>query len=260
MDDEVESPEKEAEQLKEEMVNLKKDIEQREREIGRIIGGTIHDMRTPWSISMEGTEAVLDGLFGELNDSQRQVLEMGTRSLRELLKMMNYFMEFYKNMDGVHHPNITKLNLYPVIDQTLQNFWRRERFAKKKFYVGDEEYSGKLEGGVFVDGDEFLTGRVLDNLVSNAAKYSRSRVNVAVSKDEREATVSVSDDGEGIGPSLHDQIFQIYPKIPGRKDGHGLGLYTARRLVEAQGGRIGFESAPFRGSRFYFTLPLNKSD
>jgi len=251
MADNTQSPEKEAERLKGEMVNLKKDIEQREREIGRIIGGIIHDMRTPWSISMEGTEAVLDGTFGELNDDQKQVLKMGARNLRELLRMINHMMEFYKTMDGCYHPNATRLNIYPVIDSILQRFHGEKTIIGKKLYVDDKEYSGQLECEAFVDADEFLTRMVLDNLISNAVKYAERDIGVSVSKDEKDAIVSVSDDGKGIDPKYHDQIFHIYPKIPDRKEGHGIGLYTAKRIVEAQKGRIGFESVLLKGSKFY---------
>jgi signal transduction histidine kinase len=67
----------------------------------------------------------------------------------------------------------------------------------------------------------------------------------------------VRDTGSGIAPEYQDRIFEKFFRIPGAgADGVGLGLYLAREIVEAHGGRIGVESAPGLGSRFWFTVPL----
>jgi signal transduction histidine kinase len=66
----------------------------------------------------------------------------------------------------------------------------------------------------------------------------------------------VKDTGGGIAPEYHERIFEKFFRVPGEPSGGvGLGLYLCREIVEAHGGRIGVESAPGVGSRFWFTVP-----
>jgi two-component system aerobic respiration control sensor histidine kinase ArcB len=102
----------------------------------------------------------------------------------------------------------------------------------------------------------------MSNLVGNAVKYTEAqgRIRVRLSRLPAEALVSVVDSGRGIAqhelPALFDRYFQGQnrPVLHG-SNGAGLGLYIARGLVEAHGGRMWAESAPDEGSTFCFTLP-----
>jgi PAS domain S-box-containing protein len=106
------------------------------------------------------------------------------------------------------------------------------------------------------------TRAVLENLVSNAVKYSPEGglIRLSARADSGEAIVSVSDQGIGIPSEEQDRIFDRFYRVDNRlrreTQGSGLGLFLARAIVEAQGGRIWVESQPGRGSRFSFTLPL----
>jgi signal transduction histidine kinase len=67
----------------------------------------------------------------------------------------------------------------------------------------------------------------------------------------------VSDTGEGVPAEHQERIFEKFYRVPGARAGAvGLGLYLAREIVQAHGGEMGVESAPGRGSTFWFTLPL----
>lgn len=104
--------------------------------------------------------------------------------------------------------------------------------------------------------------RVVVNLIGNAVKYSEadSPIEVSVRHDAGEVIVSVSDRGVGIPPEELPTVFERYVRLKsaaGKKTGGlGLGLYIARLIVEAHGGRIWAESEPGKGSSFSFTLPV----
>ena len=115
-------------------------------------------------------------------------------------------------------------------------------------------------GGVLrVSADPIQIDRVIDNLLSNALKYSGDRaVRVVIEARDGEALVAVVDEGVGVPADELPKLFQrLYraSSAAGVK-GHGLGLYNARLIVEAHGGRIWAESELHRGSAFRFTLPL----
>lgn len=112
---------------------------------------------------------------------------------------------------------------------------------------------------VSVLADAVRLDRVIENLISNALKYSREEpVRVALSRRGNEAVVSVSDRGVGVAAADLPRLFQRFYRgsTVGSRDGLGLGLYNARLIVEAHGGRIWAESEVGQGACFYFALPL----
>jgi PAS domain S-box-containing protein len=110
--------------------------------------------------------------------------------------------------------------------------------------------------------DRERTRAVLENLVSNAVKYSPEGglVRVAARAEGRFAVISVTDQGIGIAPEDQKRLFERFFRVDNRlrreTQGAGLGLFLARGIVEAQGGRIWVDSQPSRGARFSFTVPL----
>jgi signal transduction histidine kinase len=110
---------------------------------------------------------------------------------------------------------------------------------------------------------EELLSIVVDNLLDNAVKFAgRKDVSVEVGAQEvadRYLRVSVRDNGPGIRTQDRDQVFsdftQLEETFTGNITGIGLGLATAKRLVESWGGQIDFESDPGRGATFFFTVP-----
>ncbi len=113
-----------------------------------------------------------------------------------------------------------------------------------------------------VEGDPARLGQVLDNLLSNAAKYSaaESEIVLTVRPDEGQVVLSVQDQGAGIAPDQLPRVFDRFYRIPGestqKAEGFGLGLSIVRDLVTAHGGRIWAESAgEGRGSTFSVVLP-----
>jgi signal transduction histidine kinase len=104
--------------------------------------------------------------------------------------------------------------------------------------------------------------QVVDNLISNAVKYSPpgSRVTVTVeTSGDSGWRINVADEGPGITPADRKKLFKDFARLSARPTGGeksiGLGLAISRRVVEAHGGKIGVDSEPGRGANFWFTLP-----
>jgi signal transduction histidine kinase len=105
------------------------------------------------------------------------------------------------------------------------------------------------------DRDRML--QVFSNLLANAIKYTPKggMVQLAMEANDGLVRVSVSDTGPGIPPEQHERVFRRFTQVGRGQGGVGLGLYIARRIVEAHGGKIGLISRPGEGSTFFFTLP-----
>jgi PAS domain S-box-containing protein len=109
--------------------------------------------------------------------------------------------------------------------------------------------------------DEVRMRQVIDNLISNAVKYSPDggEVRVAGSFTDEEIIVSVSDQGVGMTEQEQENLFQRFYRVDNvlsrKTEGTGLGLYLSRAIVEAHGGTIGVSSFPNRGSTFSIILP-----
>jgi two-component system phosphate regulon sensor histidine kinase PhoR len=122
----------------------------------------------------------------------------------------------------------------------------------------------ELQPGLVAFADEDQLVQVLQNLLSNAIRYSARGGSARVSAEKlgRQAIVSVADKGRGIPAADLPTIFQRFNRpqrmTRGKEGGTGLGLSIAKELIEAHGGRIWAESALRRGSTFRFTVPLRR--
>jgi len=116
-----------------------------------------------------------------------------------------------------------------------------------------------------VRGSEKLLRQAMQSLLENAVEYrgeASPAVSISAERVGAEWRFSVGDNGIGIAPEHHVRIFEVFRRLdtarsPGRS---GVGLTIAKRVVERHGGRIWVDSAPSRGSTFYFTLPAGGPD
>jgi len=111
-----------------------------------------------------------------------------------------------------------------------------------------------------VVGDENQLQQLFQNLLKNAIEYSGDdapRIHISAERTDSRWTVSVRDEGIGIDPAYHDQVFEIFHRLHSQDDypGSGIGLALCERIVERHGGEIWVESTPGEGATFRFTLP-----
>jgi signal transduction histidine kinase len=127
-----------------------------------------------------------------------------------------------------------------------------------------------LEKNATLEVDELPTIRahrthffmLLKNLIENGLKYNESqkpRVRISYQKEDGFYRFFVKDNGIGIDPEYHDQIFEMFKRMNPRDkyDGTGIGLATCKKIVNKYGGMIGVESKENKGSTFYFTWPIH---
>ncbi len=104
-------------------------------------------------------------------------------------------------------------------------------------------------------GDPAKIRSLLENLIGNAVKYARTRVNISLTTENGSLKLVVEDDGTGIEEQYLDKIFEEYFQAPRSKEGSGVGLYSAKRIVEHYKGEIRAEASSHGGARFFVRLP-----
>jgi signal transduction histidine kinase len=111
-----------------------------------------------------------------------------------------------------------------------------------------------------VRGNPILVAQLVQNLLSNAIRHAKGRVQVSLESDEDTATLCVDDDGEGIAPADREQVFERFVRLDEARHrdsgGSGLGLSIVRKVTAASGGDVVVEESPFGGARLKVTFPL----
>jgi light-regulated signal transduction histidine kinase (bacteriophytochrome) len=135
--------------------------------------------------------------------------------------------------------------------------WATTNLAKEIGAAGAEITCRDLPEAA-VDESQFV--QLFQNLLSNALKFRGEqplRIEISAEEAESECIISVRDNGVGIAPKYHAQVFEAFRRLHGKNiPGNGIGLALCRRIVQAHGGRIWVESEGSGGSVFKFTIPF----
>lgn len=219
-----------------------------------------HELRTPMAVICESINLLKERTVGALESRQAECVELAERNLLRLNKLVDNILDVVRMETGHLQVEIGKVFLAPLINALVKSF--QLVFLKKKV----ELIANVNTDMPAVAADEDRIAQVIANLLNNAYKYTPSgKVVISAEQKENIVEVCVEDSGVGIGEKDLERIFLKYEQL--RKDnvtapqkGTGLGLFIARNLVEAQGGRIWVESRLGSGSKFKFTVPVYKEE
>jgi len=219
-----------------------------------------HELRTPLNAIIGFSELMLDGIPGQINDRQRECLSDILSSSQHLLDLINDVLDLSKVEAGKIDLRPQNLKLAEVIDSAISTV---------KPLLDDRGHRLELiieEGLPEVRADKSRLRQILLNLLSNAIKFTPpgGTLTIEASGEGDWCQVSVIDNGIGIKEEDKQRIFEAFTQVgtsPDKKiEGTGLGLALSKQLVEACGGRIWVESEYGKGSKFTFTLPLERSE
>ncbi|MBZ0305655.1 MAG: PAS domain-containing protein, partial [Anaerolineae bacterium] len=213
-----------------------------------------HELRTPLNSIINYTQLALEGVYGDLNDNQRDRLSKVVRNGHNLLALVNDVLDLSKIEAGQVELSLSEVKTMPFISQIVEML---RPLAEKKhlelYYIDSQPQS------LWVD--EIRTRQILTNVIGNAIKFTRQgRVVVETEAVEGFLRIKVTDTGIGIPTEaqkrIFDQFWQVDSSTTRAYEGTGLGLAICKRLVEMHGGKITVESRVNEGSTFSIFLPV----
>ncbi|MEN9298007.1 MAG: hypothetical protein RLZZ429_320 [Bacteroidota bacterium] len=211
-----------------------------------------HELKTPISSIQMSLDLLENKQLGQLNDEQKNLVEGIKEDTTRLLKITGELLNMTQVETGSIQMAVQPSSVHEIVDYTI---------STNKVAAEDKKISLLTEvpdNISLVLADKDKTAWVLNNLVSNAIRYSyeNAMVYIAVRQESEQILFSVTDTGQGIEPKYLNRVFDRYFRIPGsKKEGTGLGLSISKEFIEAQGGEISVKSEFGVGSTFSFCLP-----
>jgi PAS domain S-box-containing protein len=214
-----------------------------------------HELRTPLTPVRGTIDLLAEGHLGPINTQQSQALEVARWQVIRLQQLINDLLDLSSLETGKIPLNFTAINLGELV---------AERCAVYEKYCSDRNIYLRTECLVVspvVQGDRQRLGQVLDNLLENAAKFTRTGgVTVRLLEEDAMVRMEVIDTGIGLAPEdcerIFDRFVQIAPQRTLMPGGSGLGLAIVRQLTEVHGGQVWAESAGLhQGATVIVRLP-----
>jgi signal transduction histidine kinase len=279
---ELEEANKELEIANKQLSLSNEQLKIREKAQQEFINIAAHELRTPIQ-PIIGLSEVLRSRNLEGQSQQENILDVIIRNAKRLQRLSQVILDITRIESGLLKLNKERFNLKQVIFDTVDDYRNQVRNPNgnvRIVYGIDKEKETPQGGGrgqqrqeqllhkqllirdntsiVLIEADKVRITQVIDNLVSNALKFTKEgTISLSVDcNDKRQAVVSIKDSGQGIDPSI---LPKLYTKFVTKSElgGTGLGLFISKNIIEAHGGKIWAENnTNEKGATFYFSLPL----
>ena len=241
-----------AEQLRQEAENLIR-VEERSAELCQeqealeiLYDSVSHDLRTPLRVIYGYGELLLENYSDRLDDAGREyigcMIEAGERMEATLDRMLDF-----------SEVRLSELSLQRVdLSEMARNVLDDLQAAEPQRWV-----TVQVQESVVVNGDRRLLKSVMENLLSNAWKYTAGKPHALIRFGMKDEVYFVNDNGDGFEMAKADRLFKPFQRLHGTASfaGHGLGLALVQRIVDRLGGKVWGVGKPGEGATFYFTLP-----
>jgi PAS domain S-box-containing protein len=209
-----------------------------------------HDLKEPLRTVTACTQLLGNSLEGKLDAEQEKILNFIVEGGSKMSALVEGLLDLGR-VSGEH-----ALRTFPARESVEQ------AIAALSTYIQERNARVAYESLPVVTADPEQLASVFQNLISNGIKYQRGNtpeVRITAEKRRDQYVFCVADNGIGIAPRHHDEVFRIFSRLhPKQFRGTGIGLATTKRIIERHGGSIWLASEEGQGARFFFSLPIRK--
>ncbi|PPA69463.1 cell wall metabolism sensor histidine kinase WalK [Jeotgalibacillus proteolyticus] len=243
------------------LITVLHDITEQEKidaERREFVANVSHELRTPLTTMRSYLEALAEGAW-EDKDIAPQFLNVTQTETERMIRLVNDLLQLSKMDSKDYRLNKDWVNFIDFYQRIIDRF----EMSRSQNVTFKTKLPKEL---LYVEIDTDKMTQVLDNIISNALKYSPEGglVRFKVEKKEKEIVVSVADQGMGIPRENVKNIFERFYRVDKARTrqlgGTGLGLAIAKEMITAHGGRIWASSVEGRGTTIYFTLPYDPTN
>ena len=213
-----------------------------------------HELKTPLT-SIKGYNQILASLVKKGDQlTSLNIIKKSERQIQKMTKLIYNFLDLSKLESSQLMLEKEEFDLNDLVSETINYYNLPESKERLRFNKGELPK---------INADKSKISHVIDNLLSNALKYSPMEEKVIITTRIKDGSVEVSvcDRGNGINESSKDKIFQRFYRadntLGGTASGFGIGLYFSSEIMQLHKGKIWFESKEGKGSTFYFSIPIN---
>ena len=251
----------------EEVLRANEELNIKDRLKDEFINVAAHELRTPIQPILGLCEVLRSKIRkgsarSSKNEEEEQLLDIIVKNAKRLRGVAQEILDVTRIESKGFDLNLESFDLVAllsnIVTDTTEQISKLERNISITF-----EFEGKLERGgtntIFVFADKEKITQVISNLLGNAVKFTKDgsiSVKVSINNENNEAVICIKDTGQGIDPSI---VPHLFTKFSSKSfEGIGLGLFIAKNIVQAHGGRIWAENDPDgKGAAFFFTLPIS---
>lgn len=240
-------------QLENDLIAAREEAERANKANSAFLAAASHDLRQP----VQALSLLTGALRRTAKDAAvLEMVESQQHSLDAMTNLLNSLLDISRLDAGAVHPEFEDFRFQRLIDRLSAEFARQ---AGQKDLVFNS-----CRCGTVVRSDPNLLAEIIQNLVSNAIRYTdEGGVSLSCEENDGFLRLGIADTGIGIEPDQLEQIFHEFHQIktPGReKEGFGLGLAIVKRMADLLGHDVTVESQPGKGSTFYLSMPIVKRE
>ena len=231
---------------------LRRRLDEFETQKNRFLRHVSHELKTPLTAIREGAELLNDKVAGPLAPMQTQVVSIMRDNSIKLQRLIEELLDYQRALHAAASLEVKLISLNTLVQEAVRAHELAAQAKGLKLSIDAEAAS--------LEGDPQKLRSIIDNLVSNAVKFTPpgGTIEVRARAFAGEAVIEVKDSGPGVPPEERESIFNLFFRGRQKADGtrvksSGLGLAIARELVEAHGGQIAVVGS--QGGHFRVTLP-----
>ena len=204
-----------------------------------------HELRTPVSVILTESQYSLE--YVDNMEEARDSFSVIQRQAKRMSELINQIMELSKIEKQTGIPS-DRINFSEAVEKILGDY--KNLFAEKNI-----EMTKKIEENIYIIGDKIMIERLFDNLLNNAMKFTKDKINVKLYSEEERCVLEVEDNGIGISEQDKELIWKRFYQVNDSRNkkinkGFGLGLFLVSKIIEQHGAVIDVEGSLNEGTRF----------